>query len=335
MPKKIDSYASHTEKLIILFSRLYFSKESHSLTELSRMLNCSKQTVSRLVDGIRKAYKVDIDEFKRGKKKFYRFTKQEKMIPILNLTEVEISILQMCKAFSEHLLGKRFITEASHAIEKSLAQLPDGKTVSSGHYSSFQPGTIDYTPYQEIIRDLISAMESKRVCKVSYKRIKANRAKTFYIKPLKIFSHKDTIYLNARMARQPGRPYRKPDFDPLMAIHRITKLELTERKFDFPDDYDFEKIYKQNFGVIKGEPFKVEIEFWGWAAKFASERIFSPDQKLTRKRNGNIKLKFTATSDYELISWILSFREQAKLLKPKWLVDELTGKIEKIVEVYN
>ena len=75
MPAKRDPYKSYGEKLIGLFVRLLFSGESHSLTELAKMLECSKQTVLRLIDNIRKSYGIDIEEIKKGNKNFYRIKK--------------------------------------------------------------------------------------------------------------------------------------------------------------------------------------------------------------------------------------------------------------------
>jgi predicted DNA-binding transcriptional regulator YafY len=157
--------------------------------------------------------------------------------------------------------------------------------------------------------------------------------KTFYIKPLKIFSHKDSVYVHACLARAPGKPYSEPEFNPLLAIHRIKKLELTDRLFDFPKNYDFEKTFKQNFGVIKEDAFEVKVEFTGWAARYVSERIWSPDQKI-HKRNGTTKLTFSASSEPELISWVLSFGDKARLTKPDWLLNELVKKIDTLKTVY-
>jgi len=334
MPEKLDPYRSYGQKVISLFAKLLFTNESYSLTELSRMLGCSKQTVLRLVDDIKRSYGVDVEEYIQERKKFYRLKKLAGSIPALSLTETEISVLQMCKTFTEHLLGSELFYEATRAIEKNIALLPEDKKVSSRHFASFQPGSIDYTPHQLIIRQLIKAMEESIVCRVSYKAIMTDKVKIFYIKPLKIFSYKDTVYLSARMARTPGKRYFEPDFDPLLAIHRISKLEHTDRLFDFPGDYDFDKIFKKNFGVIKDDAFKVEVEFSGWAARFVSERIWSPDQKITKQKNGKVKLKFSASSEPELISWILSFAEEAKVLKPAWLVKELKKTIEKMSWLY-
>jgi predicted DNA-binding transcriptional regulator YafY len=223
-------------------------------------------------------------------------------------------------------MGKELFEEAGRALEKNHATLPADKAPSPQNFGSFRSGSIDYTPHQHTIRALIEAMENRKICKVTYKSIMASRAKTLYIKPLKIFSHKDSVYVHACLARKPGKPYKEPEFDPLLAIHRIKKVELTDRKFEFPKNYDFEKTFKQNFGVIKEDAFQVEVEFTGWAAKYVAERIWSPDQKI-HKKNGATKLTFSASSEPELVSWVLSFGGEAKLIAPDWLIENIKQKI--------
>lgn len=176
-------------------------------------------------------------------------------------------------------------------------------------------------------------MDNRSICKIIYQSIVSVRAKNFYIKPLKIFSHKDTVYIHAHLARAPGKPYSEPEFNPLLAVHRIKKVELTERKFQFPANYDFDKVFKQNFGVIKEDAFKLEVEFTGWAARYVSERIWSPDQKI-HKKNGKMKITFSASSEPEVTSWVLSFSDEAKVLKPIWLVKNIKNKIGSMSDVY-
>jgi len=335
MPEKLSPYKSYGEKLISLFARLMFSGQSHSLTELSKMLKCSKQTVLRLVNDIQRSYGVDIEESMQGNKKYYRLKKPKLIPPAINLTEMEMNVLRMCKAFSEHLLGKELFKEATRALEKSQVLLPRDKALSSHSFASFSPGSIDYTPYQESIRILLEAMEKKKICKISYRAIMSESLKTFYIKPLKIFSHHDTIYLHAGMARKPGETYKEPDFDPLLAMHRIKKVELTERMFEFPTKYDFEKIFNQDFGIIKEDSFRVEVEFTGWSAEYVAERIWSPDQKIIKKADGKIRLIFSSSSESELTGWALSFADEAKVVKPKWLVEKVSQTIKRMEKVYS
>ncbi len=334
MPEKLSPYKSYGEKLISLFARLMFSGQTHSLTELSKMLSCSKQTVLRLVNDIQRSYGVDIDESMQGNKRYYRIKKSRQMLPAFNLTEMEMNVLRMCKAFSEHLLGKELFKEAARALEKSQVLFPKDKALSSHSFASFSPGSIDYTPCQESIRMLLEAMEKKRVCKINYQAIMSGKLKTFYIKPLKIFSHHDTIYLHAGMARNPGKTYKEPDFDPLLAMHRIKNVELTERMFEFPKNYNFEKIFNQDFGIIKEDNFKAEVEFTGWAAKYVTERIWSPDQKIIKKTDGKTRLIFSVSSEYELKGWVLSFADEARVVKPKWLVKEVKKTVSIMQEIY-
>jgi predicted DNA-binding transcriptional regulator YafY len=330
MPEKKDYYSSYGQKLISLFAKLLFTQRSHSLIELSRMLNCSKQTVLRLVDDIRRSYGVEIEEYLEGKRKYYRIKGLRNGTPSsLNITASELNALCMCKTFAEHLMGKEMFDEASRAVEKSQASLTAEKLGTLQHFDSFRSGSIDYTPYQETIRTLIGSMNERKICKVTYKSIVATKYKCFYIKPLKIFSHKDSVYVHAHLARAPGKTYVQPKFNPLLAIHRIKTIETTERLFNFPKNYDFDKVFKQNFGVIKEKAIDVEIEFKGYFAKYVAERIWSPSQSI-HKRNRKTILKFNASSKPELLSWVMSFGGDAKVLKPDWLIKDIKKEIQKI-----
>lgn len=334
MPRKIDPDAKYGVKIIKLFAELLFAHRKHSLIELADKLQCSKQTVQRLVDNIEEGYSVEIEGTFSGRRKYYELKKGRNRNPLLPVTESEMGVLLMCRAFTSHLLGGPLFEEAAQALQKTQAQLPDDKQISTSHFASYIPGTIDYSQHHHIIQSIIRAMEEKRVCKVTYQRIMADEEKTYYIKPLKLFSHKDSIYLHTRKAKSPQKRYREPDYDPLLAVHRISDIEVTDRQFEFPNEYDFEKAFNKHFGIIKGEPFKAEVEFSGWAARFVSERTWSPDQKIVKKRNGTISLTFTVSSEPELMGWILNFAEEARVIKPAWLVDDVKNTIGLMAGVY-
>ncbi len=323
MGAKLNAYSSYGMKLVSLFARLMFSQESHSLTNLAHMLGCSKQTVLRLIDDIRRSYGVEIEETLRQKSKYYRLKKKAPS-PALQLTASELTVMQMCRAFTGHLLGPELMKAAGQAIEKSSAQLAHAGTPSNA-FGVLPAGAIDYTPHQETLRTLIRAMEEGRICKVAYRAGYDGRSREFFIKPRKLFAHRDCLYLSAQPARNPGRRHRQADYDPLLAVHRIGKIELTERRFEPPAGDDFAARFNADFGVIKEEPFEVTADFRDWAAAFVSERVWSPGQKITRRKDGSIRIRFKASSEVEVISWILSFRSDGTLVKPKWLVKLLGG----------
>ena len=334
MPEKHDLYQSYGEKLIGLFVRLLFSGERYSLTELARILNCSKQTVLRLIDNIRKSYGITIEDTKEGNKNYYRIKKPSASLRNIPLTEAELQALQLCKSFTQHLVGKKLYEEATRAIFKSKTALGQEGKISECNFSAMFPGTIDYTPQHQIIHTLIDAMEKRRVCKLTYHAIEANRPKTYHIKPIKLFSYNNAMYLHAQKAKEPGKPYKTPKYDPLLAVHRMKAVEMTNINFH-PEPFDFEKTFNQHFGVMKDEVFNVEVEFSGWAASFIAERKWSPNQEIVKKGKNKVILKFTASSVPEVKSWLLSFGDNAKLIEPKWLIKELRSIIDKLTKRYN
>lgn len=334
MPEKLDPYSGHGQKIVSLFARLMFSRESHSLSDLSKWLRCSKQTILRLIDIIKRSYGVDIQETKKGNRKYYRIVKLPGAPPALTITESKLNALHMCRSFTEYLLGRDFFEQATRALEKSQALIPDRKGFVPGYFASFRPGSIDYTPHQNAVRILIEAMDKRKICKLAYKSIMSKSPKTFYVKPLKIFSYYDTLYVDARLARKPNAPYKTPEYDPLLAVHRIKKIELTDRMFQFPENYDFDKVFNKSFGVVKEKTFKVEVEFKGYSAEWVKERIWSADQTITKKRGKKIVISFSVASEPEFIEWLLSFEDEARLIYPQWLVEKVKDTIGRIQQVY-
>jgi len=177
-------------------------------------------------------------------------------------------------------------------------------------------------------------METSRVCKITYKSLWGQAAKIFHIKPLKLFAKNDTLYLHAQMAKSPGKIYKTPKFDPLLVIHRIENLKVTEVRFQFPENFDFEKTYNQTFGVIKDDLFQIKIEFSGHAAKHVKERIWSHDQIIKEKKDEKIELTFTATSIVETLSWVMSFGHEARVIEPDWFVGEVKDELQKAAMLY-
>jgi len=334
MPKKIDPDKGHGQKVITLFFKLFFSPYKYSLTELARELECSKQTVGRIVDKINSSLEgIKIEDEIKNRKRYFRIRKENIPVKAINLSQSEYGLLQMCCSFTKQLIGKDTFDQAATALGKSQVLIKGGGTISPQHFGSFMPGTIDYSGHQKIIKNLITAMENRKVCKLTYKAIWNKNETEFYIKPLKLFTKDDTIYLHAKMAKAPGKTYKEPKFDPLLVLHRMQAIEITDTPFEFPENFDFEKVYNQTFGVMKEDAFQVKIEFSGYAAKYVRERIWSHDQVINEKEDGVLELTFTATSDVETLSWVFSFGHEARVIEPDWFVEQVCKEIKKMNQV--
>ena len=155
MQTKINPDRTYGEKLIALFAKLLFSNSRHSLTELAESLSCSKQTVLRLVDDITYAYDVPLRDEIRGGRKYFWIDQTGGAEPAALLTETEHRTLQMCRSFTEHLLGKQTFQEVERAVEKSGHHLPPGVDPDHAAFGVVRSGVIDYTAHEDVLRTLI------------------------------------------------------------------------------------------------------------------------------------------------------------------------------------
>ncbi len=141
MPRKRNPDISHGDKLLKLFAMLFFRPGSRSLTQLAAELGCSKQAVARLVDQIESGYSVRIERQMRGNRLYYLFDPPRKYPPAAMLSATELNTLQMCRAFTEHLLGNEQFGEAMLTIEKSTSLLPEDEALPEGNFGVLRFGS--------------------------------------------------------------------------------------------------------------------------------------------------------------------------------------------------
>jgi len=334
MPRKINPDLSHSEKLIKLFAMLFFRPGKRSLTELAEHLDCSKQTIQNLIRKVESGFGVNIETETINNRLFYIFDSPKPYLPPATLSTTELNALQMCRAFTEHLMGSKQFSDTMLALEKSTLLLPPGDRLPEDHFGVMRFGCVDYSPFQKQLVTLVDAMRKKRVCEISYRKLEDKRAKHSRIKPFKIFAHNESVYVHARYAKEPGRKFKPADHDSLFALQRFKSVTMTDTRFVLPKNYNFNQTMNKQFGVLHGKRFQVVAEFHGWAAGFVAERNWSPDQKITNKKGGVIRVQFTSSSRPEVLNWILRFGPEARLIGPKDLVQTLKDQLDEVRGFY-
>ena len=334
MQAKKSPDISYGEKLISLFAKLLFSGDRYSLTELATSLGCSKQTVLRLIDDITLAYGAQIRDEMRGNRKYVWIERRPGAEPAALLSESEHHTLQMCRAFTQHLLGEKTYKDMERAVEKTGCHLPSGVEAGEPIFGVVRTGVIDYSKNEKVFRTLINGMDQRRVCVVGYRNLTANKTKTFHIKPLKVFAHRESVYVHIRLAKTPGKPYKTPKYDPLLALQRFTSAELTDVPFRRPPNYDFDKVMNQGFGVWTQKKFRAVLDLTGWAASFARERQWSPGQKIETKGD-KTRLSFWATSEPEVVALAMSFGSCAEVIEPEAVRTAVRGALNDSLKLYD
>ena len=321
----------HAQKLMKMYGLLLFHGRKFSLKQLSRELNCSKQTVLRLADQIGSSYAVKLETNKSGRERYF-WIKTPQLQPKVSLESEDVQYLVMCADMMNQVLPEGISEKLQDIIAKTTTLLPGTEEKYKALRSISQSqvkGCIDYTPFQDIIETLISAIREKKVCEIKYRSPWQQESREYDFAPGKLTTFRDALFADGWLVSGSGTVEKKHVIT--FAVHRTKEVTLTRRTFDF----DIEELQRPDyFGFIDGEPFAVKIRFDSVVAPYVKERTWSEDQRIREFKNGKIDLEFTAQSWVEVIAWVLSFGKHAKVMQPVELKQEIKETIGEMFGLY-
>lgn len=332
MPIKQAPHKSAQDKLIGLFALLLFRRGRHTLSQLARALDCSKQTVLRMIETIERSHYLEIESGIEKRQRYFRAA-EPRQRPAAALTPEAIQQLLLCRDLVCHMLPQPLHDEITATIHKTTTLLPDFESRAGAFDSLAQAvphGAIDYEPVAGILDTLFDAMRTRRVCRVVYHAPGKPNHKEYHIGPCRFIAVREVLYVVARLIPKPGdRAY---DDALTLAAHRFRSAELTAESFD-PLPETAMPSYEA-FGFAFEPPFTVQARFSPNAAPYIAERIWSRGQRIAKRRDGSLDLTFTAVNRAEVIAWLLSFGPEAELLEPNELRDEMANRLEMTRQVY-
>ena len=113
---------------------------------------------------------------------------------------------------------------------------------------------------------------------------------------------------------------------------RIQTVKPTGKIFERPDKFSLEKRLSGSFGVHSGEgEYEVVLRFTARAADLIREKKWHESQQLRELKDGGAELRMKLSSLQEIERWVLSWGGDAKVLKPRELVDAVRQAAEKIL----
>ena len=306
MPRKIDVDATTGNKLLRLFRKLMLSHGRHYMSDLARELNCSPQTIGRLMIEIENELGSQIESGLDCHRKWFRFNPTNSNT--LGIDTEEIRYLSLCRDLADPYLNNDVRERLDKLIlDLSIKQLGETKfnqeytKIYDPEYSFFSKGQIDYTPYVNIINKLERAAREENILKVVYRSSKSNKTKTILYVPKQFVCLSNALYVIGASLNE--------DFSfekqKTLSVHRIDNVEKTEHKVDFV----IPKADVSDFGLPwSKEPVTFTITFKpGNAVTYVQERQWCKNQKMNILSNGELELTIVTKSVPEVISWCRGF----------------------------
>lgn len=276
----------------------------------------SRRTIARDIEFLKeKGAPLEFDGAKNG----YRYTDRSWQMPMLDLTEGELLQLLLAGRMASQYRGTPLAKTLDALFEKIAAALPDRVSIDPafvGEQFTFH-GLPAREMSEKVWTDVVRALRGCRVLRIVYAPVGSADAETRDVEPIHMACIADEWYLVAHCRERDAMRH--------FSIARITSAKPMTETFE-PPDFDPEEYFSNRFGRFIGEPgktYNVVVKFAKTAAPWVLERTWHPKKKVKRHRDGSLTLSFPAPALYEVKRWVLSWGSEAKVMKPKQLVDQV------------
>ena len=311
----------------ILLKTLASRKYGATVKELSQEAGVSLKTIRRDLEAFQQAgfpLREIVGDF--GRKKWH--LESAKPPAELNFTWEEAAALYLGRRLLEPLMGTVFWQAAREAFKKIRAILdPFPREYIDKFATMFcqtMIGTHDYSKKADLIDSLMQAIEDSQAVSMTYQALQATEPVTYMVSPYGLAYHRGSLYLVGRTRRHEDICHWKVD--------RIEAVELTDKRFRRPEDFDLQKHLAKSFGVFHGDSeVCVKVRFSPIVARYVEESTWHPSQKLARQRDGSVIAEFTLDGTEEIKRWIMSFGKQAQVMEPEELLHEVIAEWKEAV----
>lgn len=121
------------------------------------------------------------------------------------------------------------------------------------------------------------------------------------------------------------------------ALDRLTDLEILNKKFNFPKDFDVNEHYRYCFGIISPnghQPEDVVLSFNAFQGKYIKSLPLHDSQQILIDNDNELRIQLKLFITHDFFMELLSFGENLKVFKPQSLIDDLKSTVKNIQSIY-
>jgi predicted DNA-binding transcriptional regulator YafY len=181
----------------------------------------------------------------------------------------------------------------------------------------------------ENLHGLLHSIKNRYLIKFDYQKFWDSEATHRKAEPYALKEFKNRWYILAKDL--------KDNKIKTFALDRITKLETTAKKFNYPSNYNVEEHYKYCFGIISPngqKPEEVILSFKPFQGKYLKTLPLHQTQEVILDNEEELQLRLKLCVTHDFLMELLSFGDQVKVLQPQGLVNELKKTYLNTLEQY-
>lgn len=179
------------------------------------------------------------------------------------------------------------------------------------------------------IEKLVEAMKTNRMVLFSHKNYWKSKEYQYREMPLCLKLYKLRWYLVSM--NEKAKKIRT------FSLDRIKELEILDKTFDYPKDFDGKEYFSDSIGVIVGEESSAEkilLKVKASQANYIRDLPLHESQKEIERKEDYSIFRLYVHPTYEFYSEILSHGNRVEILEPLWLREQLEKQIDSMLKLY-
>lgn len=121
------------------------------------------------------------------------------------------------------------------------------------------------------------------------------------------------------------------------ALDRLTDLDITKKKFQFPVDFNVNAHYRYCFGIISpnnDQPEEIILSFNAFQGKYIKSLPLHESQQVLIDNDRELRIQLTLFITHDFFMELLSYGTNLKVLKPARLVNDIKKSLEATLKQY-
>lgn len=121
------------------------------------------------------------------------------------------------------------------------------------------------------------------------------------------------------------------------ALDRLSELEITNRKFRLPADFNINDHFKYSFGIIspnEPKPQEVILSFTPFQGKYIKTLPLHHSQEVLTDNEDELVIKLTLYVTFDFLMEVLSYGDNVKVIQPESLVKDVINTCKNVLELY-
>ncbi len=316
-----------------------------SLSQLARDAEVSERTIQRDFEILQElGFPIEHDEDEYGKR-FWRMPHDFFKAGPLVMSLTEAVSLHLADRLLAPLSGT-YLAEGLQTILEKIRNLVPHKAMD--YFAALdetiyvrRTGMTDYSEFSDTIRVLSDAARAERTVEVRYRTIWRGAEYTTRFDPYGLVFYDGDLFTIGRSHRADAiRTFKVP---------RILSATASTERFERPSDFSLEGLFQSSFGIFQssGKPVEITVRFTGGSAALVEERVWHESQQLAWRpaeetlfeqlpeEPDSLLATYRLSGVLEFKRWVKGFGEQAEVLKPVWLRQEMRDELRAAARLYD